>query len=480
QGNYDLVGNNFPVFFIQDGIKFPDFVHAVKPEPHNEIPQAQSAHDTLWDFVSLQPETLHTIMWLMSDRALPRSYRMMQGFGVHTFRLVNARGEGTFVKFHWKPTLGVHSLVWDECQKIAGKDPDFNRRDLWEAIESGDYPEFELGVQLVPESEELNFPFDLLDATKIIPEEQVPVQPVGKVVLNRNPDNFFAETEQVAFHTANVVPGIDFTNDPLLQFRNFSYLDTQLIRMGGPNFAQLPVNRPIADVRNNQQDGYGQHVIPRGRSSYFKNSLGAGCPALADDDVFRHYTEKVDGHKIRQRAKSFQDFYSQARMFWTSMSAVEADHIVAAFAFELGKVEVAEIRARVVDQLNLVDHNLAARVAAKLGVPEPADEPVDDTMPASPALSQLNNATGGMATRRIAVLAADGVDVDGVERFTAAMRQQGAVVEVLGPIGGGTLSGGSGGHLSVDRAISTMASVLYDGVVVPCGPQSVRTLQSDG
>jgi catalase len=300
------------------------------------------------------------------------------------------------------------------------------------------------------------------------------------MVLNRNPDNFFAETEQVAFHTANVVPGIDFTNDPLLQFRNFSYLDTQLIRLGGPNFAQLPVNRPIADVRNNQQDGYGQHTIPRGRSSYFKNSLGAGCPALADDDVFRHYTEKVDGHKIRQRAKSFQDFYSQARMFWTSMSAVEADHIVAAFAFELGKVEVAEIRARVVDQLNLVDHNLAARVAAKLGVPEPADEPVDDTMPASPALSQLNNATGGIATRRIAVLAADGVDVDGVERFTAAMRQQGAVVEVLGPIGGGTLSGGSGGHLSVDRAMSTVASVLYDGVVVPCGPQSVRTLQSDG
>ena len=330
QGNYDLVGNNFPVFFIQDGIKFPDFVHAVKPEPHNEIPQAQSAHDTLWDFVSLQPETLHTIMWLMSDRALPRSYRMMQGFGVHTFRLVNARGEGTFVKFHWKPTLGVHSLVWDECQKIAGKDPDFNRRDLWEAIESGDYPEFELGVQLVPESEELNFPFDLLDATKIIPEEQVPVQPVGKMVLNRNPDNFFAETEQVAFHTANVVPGIDFTNDPLLQFRNFSYLDTQLIRLSGPNFAQLPVNRPLADVRNNQQDGYGQQAIPQGRSSYFKNTLGGGCPALADEDVFRHYTEKVDGHKVRQRAKSFQDHYSQARMFWKSMSPVEAKHIVAA------------------------------------------------------------------------------------------------------------------------------------------------------
>jgi catalase len=480
QGNYDLVGNNFPVFFIQDGIKFPDFVHAVKPEPHNEIPQAASAHDTLWDFVALQPETLHTIMWLMSDRALPRSYRMMQGFGVHTFRFVNARGEGTFVKFHWKPRLGVHSLVWDEAQKIAGKDPDFNRRDLWDCIESGDYPEWELGVQLVPESDEFNFQFDLLDATKIIPEEQVPVQPVGKMVLNRNPDNFFAETEQVAFHTANVVPGIDFTNDPLLQFRNFSYLDTQLIRLGGPNFAQLPVNRPLADVRHNQQDGYGQHAIPQGRSSYFKNTLGGGCPALADEDVFRHYTEKVDGHKIRQRAKSFQDHYSQARMFWKSMSAVEAKHIVAAFAFELGKVGVPQIRASVVEQLNRVDNRLAVQVAGKLGLPEPAEEPVDDKMPESPALSQLNTATDSIATRKIAVLAANGVDVTGVERFKEAMARQGAVVEVLAPTAGGSLAGGSGGELAVDRAFTTMASVLYDAVVVPCGPDSVETLSNDG
>jgi catalase len=480
QGNYDLVGNNFPVFFIQDGIKFPDFVHAVKPEPHNEIPQAASAHDTLWDFVSLQPETLHAIMWLMSDRALPRSYRMMQGFGVHTFRFVNARGEGTFVKFHWKPKLGVHSLVWDECQKVAGKDPDFNRRDLWDAIEAGDFPEWELGVQLVPETDEFNFQFDLLDATKIIPEEQVPVQPVGKMVLNRNPDNFFAETEQVAFHTANVVPGIDFTNDPLLQFRNFSYLDTQLIRLGGPNFAQLPVNRPLADVRTNQQDGYGQHAIPQGRSSYFKNTLGGGCPALADEDVFRHYTEKVDGNKIRQRAKSFEDHYSQARMFWKSMSPVEAKHIVAAYAFELGKVEVPEIRTRVVDQLNLVDHDLAAQVADKLGLPEPAEESVDDKMAASPALSQLNTATDSIATRKIAVLAADGVDVQGVDRLTRALEQQGAIVEVLAPVAGGTLSGVSGGEVGIDRAITTMASVLYDAVVVPCGPESVETLSNDG
>jgi catalase len=480
QGNYDLVGNNFPVFFIQDGIKFPDFVHAVKPEPHNEIPQAASAHNTLWDFVSLQPETLHAIMWLMSDRALPRSYRMMQGFGVHTFRFVNASGEGTFVKFHWKPKLGVHSLVWDECQKIAGKDPDFNRRDLWDAIEAGDYPEWELGVQLVPESDEFNFAFDLLDATKIIPEEQVPVRPVGKMVLNRNPDNFFAETEQVAFHTANVVPGIDFTNDPLLQFRNFSYLDTQLIRLGGPNFAQLPVNRPLADVRTNQQDGYGQHAIPQGRSSYFKNTLGGGCPALADEDVFRHYTEKVDGNKIRQRAKSFEDHYSQARMFWKSMSAVEAKHIVAAFSFELGKVEILEIRARVVDQLNLVDHGLATQVAGKLGLPEPAEESVDDKMPESPALSQLNTATDSIATRKIAVLAANGVDAEGVDRLKRGLEQRGATVEVLAPVAGGTLSGGSGGEVAVDRAFTTMASVLYDGVVVPCGPESVDTLSKDG
>ncbi|EID16960.1 catalase [Mycobacterium xenopi RIVM700367] len=480
QGNYDLVGNNMPVFFIQDGIKFPDFVHAVKPEPHNEIPQASSAHDTLWDFVSLQDETLHTIMWLMSDRALPRSYRMMQGFGVHTFRLVNARGEGTFVKFHWKPRLGVHSLIWDECQKIAGKDPDYNRRDLWEAIEAGQYPEYELGVQLVPERDEFSFQFDLLDATKIIPEEQVPVRPVGKMVLNRNPDNFFAETEQVAFHTANVVPGIDFTNDPLLQFRNFSYLDTQLIRLGGPNFAQLPVNRPVVDVRNNQHDGYGQIAIPQGKTSYFKNSLGGGCPALANEDVFRHYTEKVDGHKIRQRAKSFQDHYSQARMFWKSMSAVEAEHIVAAFAFELGKVEVREIRPRVVDQLNLIDHKLAARVAGKLGLPVPDEQPVDDKMPASPALSQLNTATDSIETRKIAVLAANGVDVRGTDRLVRAMRQRGAIPEVLAPVGGGSLTGGSGGELAVDRAINTMASVLYDAVIVPCGPDSVAALSDDG
>ncbi|QQG97270.1 catalase [Mycobacteroides chelonae] len=481
QGNYDLVGNNFPVFFIQDGIKFPDFVHAVKPEPDNEIPQAASAHDTLWDFVSLQPETLHAIMWLMSDRALPRSYRMMQGFGVHTFRLVNESGEGIFVKFHWKPTLGVHSLLWDECQQIAGKDPDYNRRDLWDSIESGQYPEWELGVQLVPESDEFRFPFDLLDATKLIPEEQVPVQPVGRMVLDRNPDNFFAETEQVAFHTANVVPGIDFTNDPLLQFRNFSYLDTQLIRLGGPNFAQLPINRPTADVHNNQRDGLAQHDIPQGKTSYIKNSLGAGCPALAQDDVFRHYTERVDGHKIRERAESFKDYYSQPRMFWRSMSVIEADHIVSAFAFELGKVGPHnDIRARTVEQLNLIDHELAAEVASRLGLPCPAMQSVDDVLPASPTLSQLAMSPGDIATRRIAILAADGVDVRGVESLRTVLRQNHAVAEVLAATAGGTLTGEFGGELAVDRAMTTMASVLYDAVVVPSGVGSAGRLARNG
>ncbi|MFD0856121.1 catalase, partial [Actinomadura adrarensis] len=281
QGNFDLVGNNIPVFFIQDGIKFPDFVHAVKPEPHNEIPQAQSAHDTFWDFVQLQPEIMHMVMWVMSDRALPRSYAMMQGFGVHTFRFVNARGRATFVKFHWKPKLGTHSLDWDETQKIAGKDPDFNRRDLWDSIEAGVFPEYELGVQLVPEADEHKFDFDLLDPTKIIPEEEVPVRPVGKLVLNRNPQNFFAETEQVAFHLGNIVPGIDFTNDPLLQARLFSYLDTQLIRLGGPNFPQIPVNRPVAPMTNHHRDGYHQMYIHESRASYHPNTTGGGCPVVA-------------------------------------------------------------------------------------------------------------------------------------------------------------------------------------------------------
>ncbi|HVV09263.1 catalase [Amycolatopsis sp.] len=479
QGNYDLVGNNMPVFFIQDGIKFPDFVHAVKPEPPNEIPQAQSAHDTFWDFVSLQPESLHMVLWLMSDRALPRSYRMMQGFGVHTFRLVNAEGKGTFVKFHWKPGLGTHSLVWDECQKVAGKDPDFNRRDLWDAIEAGQFPEWELGVQLVDEADEHSFDFDLLDPTKIIPEEQVPVRPVGRMVLDRNPENFFAETEQIAFHTANVVPGIDFTNDPLLQARNFSYLDTQLIRLGGPNFSQLPVNRPVAQVHHNQRDGYGQHEIHKGQTSYFKNSLGGGCPAIADADTFRHYTEAVSGKKIRERSPSFQDYYSQATLFWNSMSEVEQEHIVAAFRFELGKVVDKDVRARTVTELNHVDHDLAVRVAKGVGVPEPAKAAEKNHGRTSPALSQLTAPVEGIATRRIAVLIADGVDASGVRKLTDALTAEGAMVELLAPADG-EVSAGSGDPLTADRQLNTMASVLYDAVVVPCGPKSVEALSEDG
>ncbi|WP_432037776.1 catalase [Streptomyces cucumeris] len=480
EGNYDLVGNNMPVFFIQDGIKFPDFVHALKPEPHNEIPTGVSAHDTLWDFVSLQPETMHMIMWLMSDRAIPRSYRMMQGFGVHTFRFVNARGKGTFVKFHWKPRLGVHSLVWDEAQECQGRDPDFNRRDLWTAIESGEYPEYELGVQLVAEEDEFTFDFDLLDATKIIPEEQVPVRPIGRMVLDRNPHNFFAETEQVAFHTANVVPGIDFTNDPLLQARNFSYLDTQLIRLGGPNFAQIPVNQPVAPVRTNQRDGLHQSAIHTG-TSYSPNSLGGGCPAIAGPDgyAFSHYAERVDGAKIRKRSASFQDHYSQAALFWNSMSPWERRHIVDAFRFELGKVGTVEIRERTVGELARIDHGLATAVAEGIGVAVPAPGPDDHKPLASPALS-LDQLRGdhSIRTRTIAVLVTDGVDTVQLGQAKEALSARGAVVEALAPRDG-TVRGSDGEDCPVDRALPTVASVLYDAVLLPGGPVGTPDLSSD-
>ncbi|GAA2331397.1 catalase [Streptomyces violaceusniger] len=480
EGNYDLVGNNMPVFFIQDGIKFPDFVHALKPEPQNDIPTGASAHDTLWDFVSLQPETMHMMMWLMSDRAIPRSYRMMQGFGVHTFRFVDAQGRGTFVKFHWKPKLGVRSLVWDEAQECQGRDPDFNRRDLWEAIEAGQYPEYELGVQLIPEEDEFNFDVDLLDATKIIPEEQVPVRPIGHMVLNRNPDNFFAETEQVAFHTANVVPGIDFTNDPLLQARNFSYLDTQLIRLGGPNFSQLPVNQPVAPARTNHRDGYHQTAIHRG-TNYSPNSLGGGCPALAGADgyAFSHYAERVDGHKIRKRSESFKDFYSQAALFWNSMSDWEKRHIVAAFRFELGKVGAVHVRERTVEQLAHVDYDLASQVAQGIGVALPEPGANNHKPQASPALSLDNlQGDGSIRTRQIAVLVMDGVDTGQLTQAQEALTAQGAVVEALAPHDGKVL-GADGNGYAVDRALPTVASVLYDAVLLPGGPTGTPGLASD-
>jgi catalase len=478
EGNFDLVGNNIPVFFIQDGIKFPDFVHAVKPEPHNEIPQASSAHDTLWDFVQLQPETTHMMMWLMSDRALPRSFRMMQGFGVHTFRLVNEAGVGTFVKFHWKPKLGTHSLVWDETQKVAGADPDFNRRDLFEAIESGLYPEWELGVQLVPEADEDRFDFDLLDATKIIPEEEVPVRPIGRMVLNRNPDNFFAEVEQAAFHLGNAVPGIDFTDDPLLQARLFSYLDTQLLRLGGPNFPQLPVNQPIAPVNNHQMDGPHQMRIPKTRASYHPNSVGGGCPALAGEHAYTHYPEYIAGQKMRKRSESFGDHYSQATLFWNSMSEWEKEHIVSAFRFELGKVEHHHVREGVVENLNHVDHDLAVAVAEGVGVEPPEKAVTDNHGRSSPALSQANTAHSP-ATRKIAILVADGVDGGQVAAAVAALRELGTLPEVLAPRDG-TVTAADGTAVKVTRGLPTVHSVLYDAVLVPGGAESVRTLSGDG
>ncbi|MCA6096470.1 catalase [Streptomyces sp. SCA3-4] len=480
EGNYDLVGNNIPVFFIQDAIKFPDFVHAVKMEPQHEMPTGGTAHDTFWDFASLQPETTHMLMWAMSDRAIPRSFRMMQGFGVHTFRFVTAEGRGTFVKFHWKPKLGVHSQVWDEAQITAGRDPDYHRRDLWEAIEAGEYPEWELGVQLVPESDEFAFDFDLLDATKIIPEEQVPLRPVGRLVLDRNPQNFFAETEQVAFHTANVVPGIDFTNDPLLQGRNFSYLDTQLIRLGGPNFSQLPVNRPVADVHHNHRDGFGQQVIHPG-TNYFPNSLGGGCPAHAGAGggagVFRHYAERVDGEKIRVRSESFQDHYSQAALFWNSMADWERRHIVEAFRFELGKVGSVAVRERMVGNLANVNADLASMVAEGVGVAAPP--PVSGVNTASsPALSQENLRGEGIRTRKVAVLAADGTDAGQVDAVRERLTARGAIVEVLAALDG-SVRGAGNGSLAVDRALPTMASVLYDAVLVPDGKEAVAALAAD-
>ncbi|HKL36573.1 MAG TPA: catalase, partial [Salegentibacter sp.] len=373
EGNYDLVGNNIPVFFIQDAIKFPDLIHAVKPEPHNEIPQAASAHDTFWDFISLMPESTHMIMWAMSDRAIPRSLRMMEGFGVHTFRFVNKDGKGTFVKFHWKPLLGTHGVTWDEAQKISGNDSDFHRRDLWDAIESGQFPEWELGVQLIPEEDEHKFDFDILDATKLVPEELVPVKKIGKMVLNRNPDNFFAETEQVAFHPGHIVPGIDFSNDPLLQGRLFSYTDTQLKRLGGPNFHEIPINRPIAPMHNNQRDGHMRQEINKGQTSYQPNSLRGGCPFQAKiaEGGFDSYPEKIDAKKVRERSESFKDHFSQATLFYNSQTKVEQQHIINALSFELGKVGAAEVQERMLGLLNEVNKDLAKEVASNLGIKVP-------------------------------------------------------------------------------------------------------------
>ena len=389
EGNYDLVGNNIPVFFIQDAIKFPDFVHAVKPEPHNEIPQGASAHDTFWDFVGQNHETAHMVTWAMSDRAIPRSLRMMEGFGVHTFRLVNKEGRAHFVKFHWKPKLGIHSQVWDEAQKAAGKNPDFHRQDLYEAIEKGDYPEWELGLQIISEEDEFAFDFDILDPTKIWPEEEVPVKIVGKLTLNRNVDNFFAETEQVAFHPGHVVPGIDFSNDPLLQGRLFSYTDTQLSRLGGPNFHQIPINKPVCPFHNNQRDGMHQMTIHQGQTSYHKNGLNNNQPepVPVDQGGYEHYQEKVDGGKIRGRSESFLDFYSQAKLFYNSLTPFEQQHVRDAFSFELGKCKSEAVKNNAVELLNRIDRSIAEEVANNIGAVLPKDNLEVKSANKSPALS---------------------------------------------------------------------------------------------
>ncbi|MFN2510316.1 MAG: catalase HPII [Pyrinomonadaceae bacterium] len=503
EGNFDLVGNNIPVFFIQDAIKFPDLVHAVKPEPHNEIPQAASAHDTFWDFISLMPESMHMIMWVMSDRAIPRSFRMMEGFGVHTFRFINERGKARFVKFHWKPLLGLHSVVWDEAQKISGKDPDFHRRDLWEAIENGDFPEWEFGVQIVEEKDEHSFDFDLLDPTKIIPEEIVPVRRIGKLTLNRNPDNFFAETEQVAFHVGHVVPGIDFTNDPLLQGRLFSYLDTQLLRLGGPNFHEIPINRPVAPVHNNQRDGFMRQTINRGQTSYEPNTLRGGCPFQAGADMggFTSFAERIDAQKIRARSASFFDHFSQATLFFNSQTEPEKGHIIRALRFELGKVETPAIRERMLGLLAQVDKGLVNSVAEGLGLTVPAklDKPMNMSIPAdgdpkkfqpkrvpqaievSPALSQVNNPNfpkDSIKTRKIAVLLADGFDDVAVAEVNKALLTAGATPKTIAPRLG-VVTGANGEQFKVDFSFLTGSSVLFDAVYIPGGDASIEALKQE-
>ncbi len=481
EGNYDLVGNNMPVFFIQDAIKFPDLVHAIKPEPDNETPQASAAHDTFWDFASLTPESTHMLMWVLSDRALPRSLRMMEAFGVHTFRLIDADGKSRFVKFHWKPALGVHSLVWDESQKLAGKDPDFSRKDLWEAIENGDYPEFELGIQVVEEDDEHSFDFDILDDTKLIPEEEVPVTPIGKMTLNRNPDNFFAETEQVAFQVGNVVPGIDFTNDPMLQGRLFSYLDTQLIRLGGPNFNELPINRPVADVHNNQRDGYGRQKINKGKGAYLPNSVRGGCPMHAPENMggYVHHAEKVDGHKIRERSDSFKDHFSQATLFWNSMSKPEKDHIVKAAHFELGKVKDKEIRKRVIYELfNHVDHAFAVQIAKGVGIDPPSSGATKNHGKKSPALSMENTVKDSIKTRKIAVLALEGYNHAHVSAVKSALMKEGAQVKIISERGDPLQSDKD--KLEVDMTLITTGSIMFDAVFIPGGKDSAGALKKNG
>ena len=486
EGNWDLVGNNIPVFFIQDAMKFPDLVHAVKPEPHHAMPQASSAHDTFWDFVSLMPESTHMLMWQMSDRAIPRSYRMMQGFGVHTFRLINEAGESVFCKFHWSPVAGTHSLDWDEAVKIAGADADFHRRDLWEAIEAGAFPEWELGLQIFTEEQAENFDFDVLDATKLIPEELVPITPVGKMVLNRNPDNFFAETEQVAFCTAHIVPGIDFSNDPLLQGRIHSYLDTQISRLGGANFHEIPINAPVNQVHNNQRDGMHRQAVHRGRVAYEPNSLGGGCPFQAGRMTgFTSFPEPVAEDKVRGKPEKFAEHYAQATLFWKSQTPIEQEHIIKAYRFELTRVQIQAIRERVVSMLANVDPDLALGVATGLGILVPAPMPLatDEPMPVyepSPPLSLLARpGDGSIKARRVALLVADGVESASLKAIYTALIQEGAVPRFVGVQLGAVESLG-GTPIHVDITLEASPAVLYDAVVIPDGGAAIAALVGVG
>ncbi len=487
EGNWDLVGNNIPVFFIQDAMKFPDVIHAVKPEPHHGMPQAASAHDTFWDFVSLMPETTHMLMWVMSDRAIPRSYRMMQGFGVHSFRFVNEAGQSRFVKFHWNPTGGTHSLVWDEAVKISGADPDFHRRDLWEAIEAGAFPEYELGIQVFTEKQAEGFSFDVLDATKLIPEEMVPVRPIGKLVLNRNPDNFFAETEQVAFCTAHIVPGLDFSNDPLLAGRIHSYVDTQISRLGGANFHEIPINAPVAQVHNNQRDGMHRQAIARGRVAYEPNSLGGGCPYQAGMSGFRSFPQPVEDDKVRGKPEKFAEHYAQATLFWNSQSEVERQHIIRAFRFELTKVQTVAVRERVVAQLRNVDDTLAQAVAEGLGMsslpkplPKLAKAAIKPEVSRSKALSLFARpGTEGVKTRHIAIFVADGVDGEAAREIHSRLIAEGAVPRFVG-IKLGPVESVKGDTIQAEVSIETMPSALWDGMIVPGGGKAVEALAKNG
>ncbi|HBN84493.1 MAG TPA: catalase HPII [Clostridiales bacterium] len=476
-GNLDITGNNMPIFFIQDAIKFPDLVHAIKPEPDNEIPQAASAHDTFWDFVVNTPELTHMIMWLMSDRAIPRSYRMMEGFGVNTFRLINEQGIARFVRFHWKPLLGVHSLVWDEAQKISGKDPDFHRRDIWDAINKGEFPEYEFGIQVIEEQDEFKFGFDILDPTKFWPEELIPVKIIGKMTLNKNVENFFAETEQVAFCPSNIVPGLDFSNDPLLQGRLFSYLDTQLIRLGGPNFHEIPINRSIAPVHNNQRDGYHRMTIDHGKVSYSPNSLANNRPNPCETSGYQHYQEKVEGVKIRARSLSFQDHFSQATMFWNSMSPPEKQHIINAFQFEVGSVKDKQIKQRVVDLFNNVDHELAKQIAIGVGATQPGSGRTGASE-TSPAVSQLNTIMTAK-TRKVAILAEDGFNHAEVSKLMNSLNGAGVCFEVISK-NLGTIKSSDQKELEVVKNHHTGTSVLYDAVYVAGGRASVDAMLECG